>query len=107
MSVYFRRFLFVNFVNLLPKSGGEQTLIELDHIPPPRKFPWIFIPLGGGTTQNHSDFDTMFRIIQSITKENISPLEPLKCGRTDIYFGWLIYRTEEGVLSWFLHSCAY
>ena len=31
--VYFCLFLSVDFVNILPKSGGEQTLIELD--PPP------------------------------------------------------------------------
>ena len=28
--VYFCLFLSVDFVNILPKSGGEQTLIELD-----------------------------------------------------------------------------
>ena len=32
--VYFCLFLSVNFVNILPKSGGEQTLIELDPPPP-------------------------------------------------------------------------
>ena len=32
--VYFCRFLSVDFVNILPKSGGEQTLIELDPPPP-------------------------------------------------------------------------
>ena len=30
MFVYFCLFLSVDFVNILPKSGGEQTLIELD-----------------------------------------------------------------------------
>ena len=36
--VYFCLFLSVNFVNILPKSGGEQTLIELD--PPPLFWLW-------------------------------------------------------------------
>ena len=31
--VYFCLFLSVDFVNILPKSGGEQTLIELDPLP--------------------------------------------------------------------------
>ena len=33
--VYFCLFLSVDFVNILPKSGGEQTLIELEPPPPP------------------------------------------------------------------------
>ena len=32
--VYFCLFLSVDFVNILPKSGGEQTLLELDPPPP-------------------------------------------------------------------------
>ena len=32
--VYFCLLLSVDFVNILPKSGGEQTLIELDPPPP-------------------------------------------------------------------------
>ena len=32
--VYFCLFLSIDFVNILPKSGGEQTLIELDPPPP-------------------------------------------------------------------------
>ena len=44
--VYFCLFLSVDFVNILPKSGGEQTLVELD--PPPPEIQVFMAVLGNG-----------------------------------------------------------
>ena len=45
--VYFCLFLSVNFVNILPKSGGEQTLIELDPPPPVLVMELWYLPTKG------------------------------------------------------------
>ena len=59
--VFFCLFLSVDFVNILPKSGGEQILIELDPPPPcyRDKFDFVgflIIPkLEGKSSQNNRE----------------------------------------------------